>query len=1163
MPGWENITSRLLDYNDNLSGLGMRSILHKYQRRTVAAMMQRELDLRDVPTLIYSVEDNSWEGVLPSTRDYGGILERPLVAPWRGGILCEEYRKDGNGSRSHPLNVKPTSHPEESIVEDRPVLTPISFTYFPSSECINARRRFFRDALSLPPEVKIPSLTEILIDRICTTKLTSIPDLRTPSGEAIKHNVPFYHHYLEEPTNREREHRAGFSYSYKKSTEGQGPRIMYLSGATLVVVPGNLFSQWAREIVKHCEDGRIRVLTLTSGTKMPDVKELAGMYDIVLMTYTRYTAEANFSAVQSTSISTRSCKCPTFPGTRILNCVCPVETNHTSPLLHVRWKRLVIDEGHVSGMTQTTLVEFTRQLSIERRWIVTGTPTAGLLGLSFGSGGGKKDDNEEELEISFRSSPSPPSPPSPPTSLASSPVPAQTRIWTKYDRSDLNKLGNMMSDFIGIPQFRADPSLVTTHIIEPLMDRSGPRPGAIEVLRRVMEDVMIRHRIQDVEEEVLLPPIKHESVLLDLDPLAIKSYNALQATIAINAIDSQRTDQDYMFHPRNVEYLQLTVANMSQLMFWSVDERLYNVDQLVEDAQVHIDRALDRNAPPEDMELLYNAFKHVRLAANDPTWRAINTYEDVAYHVYNMNLNVFDTWSRVPSTDSLDEEQGYVGLMHADRLLRLHDMIISHPLIKEDQLLIQGKVVRMDDVIAKRKSLEELQKKKSRSKKGHNGGNGALGEEDGRKSTMKVPSQEIMKKIQKELMASLEALERNENDEEADLPRTEKPSILVASSLLARVRVRNSASSKLNYIINEVLKYSPTEKFIIFSESVLSLAHIAEALRLVKVKFIHFTTQIEPQSRQQLILTFETSETYRVLLMELRHGARGLNLISASRVIFCEPVWQADVESQAIKRAHRIGQTKPITVKTLAIRGTAEENMVSRRNALKDSPEKLPKLIEEAGMRHFIANPKFIGDPPKDLPQVSFKLFNIPGLESAVENPSGLTIRIPPLPSPKSLPRKRIRADDTSKTSATMMSSSSSKQPDNIRSILKKPTTPAQRHVTIVEPILGSQVSRTKKRVRLEEPDEDDVLPMVQTPVHSPCTPITLQPLRSRTLATGSLRGPPMHLDVNQTPSPTLMPLPFPKRANDSIQLPRSILKQSSQSSSSSKHISFAIPSQK
>lgn len=52
-------------------------------------------------------------------------------------------------------------------------------------------------------------------------------------------------------------------------------------------------------------------------------------------------------------------------------------------------------------------------------------------------------------------------------------------------------------------------------------------------------------RIEDIEKEVTLPPIQQETVFLDLDPYAVLSYNAMQAVIAINAIDSERKDEVY------------------------------------------------------------------------------------------------------------------------------------------------------------------------------------------------------------------------------------------------------------------------------------------------------------------------------------------------------------------------------------------------------------------------------------------------------------------------------------------------------------------------------------------------------------------------------------------------------------------------------------------
>ncbi|KAH0583511.1 hypothetical protein H2248_009138 [Termitomyces sp. 'cryptogamus'] len=308
-------------------------------------------------------------------------------------------------------------------------------------------------------------------------------------AELLRMNSPFYHHYPEISFDAERSPR---------TKTGVGPRMVYLTSATLIIVPSNLISQWDREIHKHCEYP-LRVLILRTGSQMPDASFLASDYDIILMTYQRFTTESKYSDIRKLH-SWKLCSCPCIPDSRIPDCKCKI--SGVSPLLQIRWKRLVIDEGHVSASLSTILTPFVKMMSVERRWIVTGTPTRNLLGLSLGEKSTEVARQQAEVDRNAFDIDSEDSCPTedlsgsrsrsrtPYTNIDSMPA----RVWTKHDREDLGKLGKMISHFIAVPQFMANPKLVTTHIIEPLLDPRGPRPGAIQVLNQVMETIMIRHR---------------------------------------------------------------------------------------------------------------------------------------------------------------------------------------------------------------------------------------------------------------------------------------------------------------------------------------------------------------------------------------------------------------------------------------------------------------------------------------------------------------------------------------------------------------------------------------------------------------------------------------------------------------------------------------------
>ena len=73
----------------------------------------------------------------------------------------------------------------------------------------------------------------------------------------------------------------------------------------------------------------------------------------------------------------------------------------------------------------------------------------------------------------------------------------------------------------------------------------------------------------------------------------------------------------------------------------------------------------------------------------------------------------------------------------------------------------------------------------------------------------------------------------------------------------------------------------------------------------------------------------ENSEC-RVMLISTRAGGLGINLATASDVIMLDQDWNPQIMLQAEARAHRIGQTKPVTVYKLCTQGTVEEQMMGR-----------------------------------------------------------------------------------------------------------------------------------------------------------------------------------------------------------------------------------------
>lgn len=146
---------------------------------------------------------------------------------------------------------------------------------------------------------------------------------------------------------------------------------------------------------------------------------------------------------------------------------------------------------------------------------------------------------------------------------------------------------------------------------------------------------------------------------------------------------------------------------------------------------------------------------------------------------------------------------------------------------------------------------------------------------------------------------------------------------------------KSGLHSKLDALVDLLAEVSTEgHRTLVFSQFTRYLHMIAQRLNHEGITYCYLDGSTA--NRSSVIAEF-TKGSAPVFLISLKAGGVGLNLTSADYVVLTDPWWNPAVEAQAVDRAHRIGQSRPVHVYRLVSQGTIEEKVV----ALQDSKRAL------------------------------------------------------------------------------------------------------------------------------------------------------------------------------------------------------------------------------
>lgn len=672
--------------------------------------------------------------------------------------------------------------------------------------------------------------------------------------------------------------------------------------------------------------------------------------------------------------TTRVCQC-TYKGasrTRDCHCLRPDEL-YDSPLKHLHFKRLIIDEGHFFSNTNNAAVSVANRLiTVDHRWVVSGTPAKDLLGVEV---------DVSTAENLWHT---------PNTKGSRDAVLEQRRYFNMKDDTSgaIKSLGSLASSFLEIkPWCAPDSGERKAEWEEYIYRHEDPRKrtysGFSTCLRRTLEGMVVKTQPEDVEKDIELPPLSHEVIRLEPSFYDKLTANMFNLVLTANAVTSERSDMDYLFHKASAKARSQLISNLRQSAFFWTGFSEADVEASLKSSDAYL--AKDGTGCTEaDRKLLTETLTIGDVVLASAGWKSLSRSNELGVFVEEWPDESAEHWafdhSQHPLLTGLS--QLLEAQNHVNERAEQHD-----PAEGLAGLGIRALVPARYGVQAKEENAKQIVEKPILTKSGipassidgepvlrrrassvYKGSKG---------SPKKSPKQNKVVKPQKKqsrskrviefestdcLLAPSPSTSTNRDGKSTTIPAhslEEEGIELPADSPLVRSRMVGTTSAKLSYLISQILKHYEQEKILVFYDGDNVAYYIAQMLELLHIKHEIYAKSLAANLKSEYVVRFDQEAQDRVLLMDVRNAAFGLNLPSASRIYFVNPVCRPNVEAQAIKRAHRIGQTRKVFVETLVLKGTIEEKMLERSRRMTRAEHYDAKALEDdGGIREIIQSAK-------------------------------------------------------------------------------------------------------------------------------------------------------------------------------------------------------------